>query len=350
MLLNDDIIEDMERSNAPFVRCYGDADQMHSKLPMSALSLAKVLGESPDCVKLIDSDGRLLWMNENGLCSLEIDNFDSVCNKDWQSLWPEDGQSLVKESLPKAIADGKATFSAPCPTSKGAERWWDVAVHPIHDDGGTAVGFISISRDVTERENHRIALETMMAEMRHRLKNSYTMFSSLARSLSRNDDQLRGFVDDLQHRVIALANAQSLFDGDADLPELELLLESIVGPFAANSQVKLTINVNPNVTVDRRMSDAIALMVGEFAVNSTKYGAMRHGGSISITTRLKNEQLVLLWSERSQQDVVATSRDGSEGLPLIDRMLKANRATLELTWEKDGLDASASFSRGFSPV
>lgn len=322
---------------------------MHSKLPVSALSLAKILGESPDCVKLIDSDGRLLWMNENGLCSLEIDNFDSICNNDWQALWPEEGQSLVKESLPRAIAEGKASFSAPCPTMKGAERWWDVAVHPIHDDNGSAVGFISISRDVTERENHRIALETMMAEMRHRLKNSYTMFSSLARSLSRNDEQLRGFADDLHHRVIALANAQSLFDGDNDVPRLSLLLESIVAPFAANSQVDLTIDAMPDAAVDRRMSDAIALMIGELAVNSTKYGAMRYGGSIALTSRIGDGGLTLLWSERSQQDVVATSREGSQGLPLIERMLKANRATLDLAWQQDGLDACATFSRGFDP-
>lgn len=48
---------------------------------ISVVSLAKAYGQSADCVKLINPDGQLLWMNPNGLCAKEIDNFDTIAGK-----------------------------------------------------------------------------------------------------------------------------------------------------------------------------------------------------------------------------------------------------------------------------
>jgi len=38
-------------------------------------ALASVFGESIDCVKLVDTDGSLQWMNASGICVMEIADF-----------------------------------------------------------------------------------------------------------------------------------------------------------------------------------------------------------------------------------------------------------------------------------
>ena len=57
-----------------------------------------MLDASPDCIKLISLDGDLVYMNHNGMCAMEIDNFCDVENKSWPSLWPEEGQDLLKDA------------------------------------------------------------------------------------------------------------------------------------------------------------------------------------------------------------------------------------------------------------
>ena len=37
--------------------------------------ISSILESSPDCLKVLDSDGRIQFMNYNGLCQMEIDDF-----------------------------------------------------------------------------------------------------------------------------------------------------------------------------------------------------------------------------------------------------------------------------------
>ena len=42
-------------------------------------AFASVLLEcSPDCLKVLDNEGKVLFSNANGLCAMEIDSFDQV--------------------------------------------------------------------------------------------------------------------------------------------------------------------------------------------------------------------------------------------------------------------------------
>lgn len=48
---------------------------MLTKANLSAETLLLVLEQTTDCVKLLTLDGTVLWMNANGICAMEIDNF-----------------------------------------------------------------------------------------------------------------------------------------------------------------------------------------------------------------------------------------------------------------------------------
>jgi PAS domain S-box-containing protein len=122
---------------------------------------------STDCIKVVGPDGALLYMNANGLCAMEIDDFSCLQGLDWASLWPEEAAGIVREAIAAAGEGRTMRFDAPCPTAKGTPRWWEVSVAPIHDEAGRISGLVSVSRDITERRRTEKALEESESRFRN---------------------------------------------------------------------------------------------------------------------------------------------------------------------------------------
>lgn len=95
-----------------------------------------ILDASPDCIKILDLDGRLRFMNGNGLCAMEIDDFSTVERSPWPSLWPAEAHQRLEEALEAARDGAISRFEAFCPTAIGTPRWWHVTVSPIRDGTG----------------------------------------------------------------------------------------------------------------------------------------------------------------------------------------------------------------------
>lgn len=120
---------------------------------------------SDDCVKLLDLDGRLLDMNGNGLCLMEIEDFAPVRGALWPTLWPESSRATLWAALEAARAGRVTRFHADCPTAKGVPKTWSVVVAPAFDDGGRVVQIVSISRDLTRQRDSETQLDRSMRFM-----------------------------------------------------------------------------------------------------------------------------------------------------------------------------------------
>jgi PAS domain S-box-containing protein len=126
-----------------------------------------VLESSPDCVKVLDGEGRLLFMNANGLCLLELDDFAAVEHRPWWSLWREEERAVVRGAVAAALRGETTRFQASTPTTKGKPRWWDVVVAPV---GGTPPRLVCVSRDVTESKRMEEVLRDFNATLERRVK------------------------------------------------------------------------------------------------------------------------------------------------------------------------------------
>ncbi|WP_425640064.1 PAS domain S-box protein [Algoriphagus yeomjeoni] len=137
-------------------------DQVSAQRQLEASELFNrtVLESSPDCVKVMDIEGRLQYMNYNGLCHMEIDNFSEFKDKSWSKLWGSQNEYLINASLDKALAGETSQFTAFCPTVKGIPKWWDVLVSPVSNSDEPVQQIISVSRDITKQkeEEHRLKL------------------------------------------------------------------------------------------------------------------------------------------------------------------------------------------------
>ncbi len=112
-----------------------------------------VLESSPDCVKVLDGEGRVTFMNANGCCLMEVDDFEAMRGQPWVSVWPEAEQATVQAALARAKGGEMAHFQAFAPTAKGTPKWWDVIVSPPHSGEGDAQRLVSVSRDITEQRH-----------------------------------------------------------------------------------------------------------------------------------------------------------------------------------------------------
>ncbi|MEX2379554.1 MAG: PAS domain S-box protein, partial [Vicingaceae bacterium] len=120
-----------------------------------------ILESSPDCLKVLDTEGRLQFMNFNGLCQMEIDDFSKFKNKNWWTLWGLENEDVVKEAIEKALKGESAQFTAFCPTVKGTPKWWNVIVSPVGKTGESVQQLISVSRDITEQKQKELEKELL---------------------------------------------------------------------------------------------------------------------------------------------------------------------------------------------
>ncbi|WP_168850912.1 PAS domain-containing protein [Novosphingobium sp. ERN07] len=322
---------------------------MLSKAELSPESLSHVIEQSTDCVKLVGPDGSLLWMNPNGLCAMEIDDFTALGGKEWASLWPEDAQPMIRSALAEASAGGVKRLEAFCPTAKGSPRWWEVSVSAVRGPDGVHAGFISVSRDVSQLHADREALKILLSEMRHRLKNSFAMVCAMLRTVARGHPANTEFATDMIARISALAMAQTLFDGEAEETDLYTLLSTLISPFRESDASHVELDCDGNYEISRREADVISLVIGELTVNSTKHGAIGSGGTITLSARAVDiggsGRHVIVWQEQSDVAVKATSRSGGQGLNLIERICAARGGVFEIDWQGSGLVATLSLPR-----
>ena len=103
-----------------------------------------------DCIKLLDLDARLLFINRGGCKALEIDDFSGIANTCWLDFWKGSDYEAAREAIQAARAGGVGHFQGYCPTWKGTPKWWDVVITPILDAHAQPERLVVSSRDISD--------------------------------------------------------------------------------------------------------------------------------------------------------------------------------------------------------
>ena len=312
---------------------------------------ASLFEASQDCVKLLDLDGRLLAMNVNGLCLMEIDDFAPLKGLAWETLWPEQSRTLIGDAVNQAAGGKVARFTAESATLKGQLKVWDVIVSPVYDASGRPSQIVSISQDITEQRRAQEQTALMSLELSHRIKNVFAVVDGVIALSARSEPQSAEFAEKLRKRINALGRATSYVSpsdvGRGDLPvipTLHGLLQTLLEPYGAlNGPARQLMIAGADCPVGQSATTAIALVINELATNALKYGALRSStGHISLSITQVDGTVSLVW--RETVEIVEMRRpDVSTGFGttlLEHSVVRLLKGALQREWLQDGLRVS----------
>ncbi len=143
--------------------------ELNKKIKASEAFNRTVLESSPDCIKILDADGRLQFMNSNGICLLEIDDFEPLKNTYWSDMWEPDKQQIIKDAITAAKKGEKIQLQLFGPTVKGTPKWWDIIVSPVLQDESdkNLHQILSVSRDITKQKLNELKERELLARFQN---------------------------------------------------------------------------------------------------------------------------------------------------------------------------------------
>jgi PAS domain S-box-containing protein len=124
---------------------------------------------SPECIKVVARDGRLLQMNPAGLAMIGADSWQSVEHASAFDLVVPEHQDLWLANHVRVCAGETRVWEFDMLGIKGIRRSMETHASPLLlSDGSTAQ--LAITRDVTERNQSRQALQLLTAELEEKMQ------------------------------------------------------------------------------------------------------------------------------------------------------------------------------------
>ncbi len=133
--------------------------------PYSEDFLRRVIASSPDCIKILDLEGRLVAMSEGGQKVLEITDLTPHLQTCWMGWWTGEAQEDARKAVETAKGGGTGRFEAFARNFGGTPKWWDVTVSPILGADGRPEKLLSVSRDITEGKEAALKLAESTAKL-----------------------------------------------------------------------------------------------------------------------------------------------------------------------------------------
>lgn len=124
-----------------------------------------ILEAQPECVKVVDRNGRLLEMNPAGLRVMEADNFEQVRGVEIASLLEPAHQANYRAWEQRVLAGEKATLIFEAEGLKGTRKWLEAIGAPLRDASGEIGAVLAVTRDITDR----VTTEKQLRESEERL-------------------------------------------------------------------------------------------------------------------------------------------------------------------------------------
>ena len=182
-------------------------------------------------------------------------------------------------------------------------RWYTARTVPILDSRGHVREWVTTITDIHERRLAREQRELLIGELRHRLKNLFTVIGSLAQSSRpRNSPQVDGFLHKFTGRLHALSGAADLAIASGVNPDLQAVARATLAPFTEEESTRLRIE-GPSVPLSADTGGSLALAIHELATNALKYGALSvPDGRVSLSWSSEiasdGEWVEIVWTEQ----------------------------------------------------
>lgn len=307
-----------------------------------------MLDATPDCIKIISLDGRVVLMNRAGCLALGVP-LDSSFGMSWVPLLTEDVHAAANDALARCHSGQSARFSGKSIGPDGLMHW-DNLLTPVFDEDNQVTAVLCVSRDITAKTLLEISVaegferEKLLArEMQHRIKNVFSVVAGLIKVAQREAaeaDRPEAIAQILREKLHALARASDAVfvpdgghDYDAQPVELSSIVSSVLHPYGVQCECS-----GQCVPVARSAVTYLALFLHELATNSMKYGALSQSeGIVRVTWDTDPSSVKLKWIEIGGPTLTQVPIKRGFGTDMADRAIGSLRGNIDRRWGAQGL-------------
>jgi PAS domain S-box-containing protein len=237
------------------------------------------------------------WMWDEGqyrIFGVGPDSFKVTSANIQALLHPDDVDRLRK--LIAEFAKGVRTYEAEFRINRpdGEQCWCVGTAAATVDKRGRVIRVSGVTVDITERKRAEERQNLLTREVDHRAKNALALAQSIVR-LTRADN-VKEYAETVEGRINALARVHTILSLSSwQGAEIGKLVREEVAPYAPSGRVRTS---GPEVSLQPRTAQTLALALHELLTNSAKYGALSTlSGQLSITWHTADNMLDLTWEE-----------------------------------------------------
>jgi len=126
------------------------ANATNQMLALSEAKLKAIIEAEPECIKMVDAQGRLLQMNPAGLAMIEADSLEQVAGQPVINLIAPEHQVAFAQLHQRVLAGATAQLAFEVLGLRGGRRWLETHAVPLQHQGQTV--HLAITRDITEQK------------------------------------------------------------------------------------------------------------------------------------------------------------------------------------------------------
>src|SRR5947199_448400 len=243
-------------------------------------------------------DGRFVW--DDGQCrtfGVDPASFRQTVENVRALIHPEDWKHL--QNAIKPAAPNTPSFQSEFRVCRpnGELRWCIGTAVASVDATDNIVRISGVTVDITDRKEAEERQALLAREVDHRARNALALVQSIVR-LTRADT-IKSYITAVDGRIGALARAHTLLAQSRwQGADLSRLLEEELSPYRAGDDGRISVR-GPEVSLEPRTAQTLALALHELSTNAAKYGALSVvPGRVEVAWELQPDSLVLHWSER----------------------------------------------------
>lgn len=251
-------------------------------------------------------------------------------------IHPEDRAQVQHAMLPNIGSEGAVKSEFRVRRASGEIRWCIGTAVTSVDPTDQTTRISGVTVDITDRRIAEERQSLLAREVDHRARNALALVQSIVR-LTRADT-VAGYVDAVEGRIGALSRAHTLLaESRWQGTDLGRVIDEELAPYRAAREGRI-VSQGPQVALEPRVAQTLALALHELSTNAAKYGALTAGsGAVHATWVLRPDALVLNWQECGGPAVRAPASCGF-GIRVITASIEdqlAGQAAFE--WRPEGL-------------
>lgn len=246
--------------------------------------------------------------------------------------------------IPLLTGDGHVLGSL-CAINSRPRQWTEREQAILADFGTLVEEQIALRERVGELARFDQQRSLIQGELAHRIKNIFSVISSLLIVSAKTETDLDGYVQSVNGRIMALSKANDFIvnvrsDSGGSMSGLPGLIDALLAPFKRDArQVKCSC---PSLAVGEKTAAALSLVIHELATNSAKYGALSAvDGHIDLQCSCEGDMFRMLWQEVGGPSVPETPSRKGFGTRMVARTVEAQlMGKIERRFLRDGLVAT----------